>query len=64
MKNIKLNEQLIDEFFGGMDSDCLEQVKNLVEQGAVLNPISGEIIINNTRTGIFTDFIFDGVKHD
>lgn len=37
MKNIKLNDTLINRFFGGMDNDCLEQVKNLVEQGAVLN---------------------------
>ena len=58
MKNIELNETMIDRFFGGMDSDCLEQVKNLVEQGAVLNPTTGEIILNNTRTGIYTDYNF------
>lgn len=34
MENIKLNEQLINKFFGGLDSDCLEQVKALVKQGA------------------------------
>ena len=56
MENIKLTDSMINRFFGGLDSDCLEQVKNLVEQGAVLNPISGEIILNNTRTGIFTDY--------
>ena len=56
MKNIKLNQTMIDRFFGEMDSDCLEKVKNLVDQGAVLNPVTGEIIINNTRTGIFTDY--------
>ena len=56
MKNIRLNDQLISRFFGGMDSDCLEQVKDLVEQGAVLNPLSGELIIDNTRTGVFTDY--------
>ena len=56
MKNIKLDDELINEFFGGMDSDCLEQVKELVAQGAVLNPITGELILNNTRTGIFTDY--------
>ena len=56
MKNIKLNEELIDIFFGGMDSECLNQVKDLVEQGAVLNPLSGELILNNTRTGIYTDY--------
>lgn len=56
MENIKLNESMIDRFFGGMDNDCLEQVKALVQQGAVLNPLSGELILNNTRTGIFTDY--------
>ena len=56
MKNIRLNDQLISKFFGGLDSDCIEQVKALVEQGAVLNPLSGELILNNTRTGIFTDY--------
>ena len=58
MKNIELNESMIDQFFGGMDNDCLTQVKELIEQGAVLNPVSGELILNNTRTGIFTDYLF------
>ena len=56
MKNIRLNDQLISKFFGGLDSDCLEQVKALVEQGAVLNPLSGELVLDNTRTNIFTDY--------
>ena len=56
MENIKLNEKLVNRFFGGLDSDCLEQVKALVEQGAVLNPLSGELVFNNTRTSIFTDY--------
>ena len=56
MKNIKSNESMINRFFGAMDNDCLEKVRNLVEQGAVLNPLSGELILNNTRTGIFTDY--------
>ena len=56
MRNIKLNNILINRFFGGLDSDCLEKVKDLVEQGAVLNPLSGELVLNNTRTGIFTDY--------
>ena len=56
METIILNDQLINKFFGGMDSDCLEQVKDLVEQGAVLNPLSVELIIDNTRTGVFTDY--------
>lgn len=56
METIKLNKKLINRFFGGMDSDCIEQVKNLVEQGAVLNPLSGELVLNNTRTGVFTDY--------
>ena len=56
MENIKLNENLINKLFGGLDSDCLEQVKALVEQGAVLNPLNGEIVLNNTGTEIFTDY--------
>ena len=56
MENIKLNESSLNKLFGDMDSDCLEQVKALVEQGAVLNPLSGEIIFNNTRTDIYTDY--------
>ena len=58
MEKLKLTETLIDKFFGGMDNDCLEQVENLVEQGAVLNVVTGELILNDTRTGIFTDFFF------
>ena len=57
MKNIKLTNSMVDKFFGGMDSDCIEQVKALVEQGAILNPLSGELVLNNTRTGIFTDYL-------
>ena len=53
---IFLNDSMINRFFGGMDSDCIEQVKNLMEQGAVLNPLSGELVLNNTMTGIFTDY--------
>ncbi len=59
MENIKLNEELILKFFGGMDFDCIQQVKDLVEQGAVLNTLTGEIILNNTRTGIFTDYFME-----
>lgn len=58
MENIKLNENLINKFFCGMDSDCIQQIKDLAQQGAVINPLSGEIIINNIKTGIFTDFDF------
>ena len=56
MKNIKLNNKLINKFFSSLDSDCIAQVKDLVEQGAVLNPLSGELVLNNTRTSIFTDY--------
>ena len=56
MKNIKLTDTMIYVFFGDLDPECLEQVKNLVEQGAVLNPLSGELVLNNTRTGIFTEY--------
>ena len=57
IKNIKLNENLLNKFFGGMDSECLAQVQHLVEQGAVLNTITGELVLNNIRTGIFTDYL-------
>ena len=57
MENIKLTDSMINRFFGGMNSDCLEQVKELVKQGAVLNPLSRELVLNNTRTGIFTDYL-------
>ena len=56
MKNIKLNEKLINKFFGGLDSDCLEQVKELVEQGAVLNLKDGNLYIGNTNQHIGTDY--------
>ena len=56
METIKLNQTMIDRFFGGMDSDCIKQVKELVDKGAVLNPLSGELVLNNTRTGVFTDY--------
>lgn len=59
MENIKLNESMVNRFFGGLDSDCLEQVKELAQQGAVINTLTGELILNNTRTGIFTDFFND-----
>lgn len=56
MKNIKLNQTMIDRFFGGMDSDCIEQVKNLVEQGAVLSLNDGNLYIGNTNQHIGTDY--------
>src|SRR5574344_879762 len=56
MKNIKLNQTMIDRFFGGMDSDCIDQVKNLVEQGAVLNLNDGNLYIGKTNQHIGTDY--------
>ena len=56
MKTIKLDGNLIGKFFGGMDSDCLEQIKDLAQQGAVLNTITGELILKSVKTGIFTDY--------
>ena len=53
---IFLSDSMINRFFGGMDNDCIEQIKELAKQGAVLNPLSGELILNNTRTGIRTDY--------
>lgn len=63
MENIKLTDSLVNKFFSGLDSDCLEQVKALVEQGAVINPLSGELVLNNTRTGIYTDYFMEK-KHE
>ena len=56
MKNIKLTDSMIDRFFGGMDSDCIEQVKELVEQGAVLNLKDGNLYLGNTNQHIGTDY--------
>lgn len=53
---IFLNEKLINRFFGGMDSDCIKQVKNLVEQGAVLNLNDGNLYLNNINQHIGTDY--------
>ena len=62
MRNIKLNKSLVNKFFGDLDADCLEEVIRLVEQGAVLDPLSGEIILYNTGTGIFTDYFKEQKK--
>ena len=56
MKKINLNKDLINIFFSEMDSDCLSQVKDLAQQGAVLDPLNGELVLNNIRTRIFTDY--------
>ena len=56
METIKLTHELIDVFFGGMDLDELKELEELAEQGAVLDPTSGEIILHNTGTGIYTDY--------
>lgn len=56
MENIKLNKSMINKFFGGMDLDCIEQVKGLVEQGAVLNPKDGNLYLGNTNQHIGTDY--------
>ena len=54
--NIKLNEQLTNRLFEDMDSECLEQVQLLVKQGATLDPLNGELVLNNIRTSVFTDY--------
>lgn len=53
---IFLSDSMIDRFFGGMDNDCLEQVKNLVGKGAVLNLNDGNLYIGNTNQHIGTDY--------
>ena len=53
---IFLNDSMINRFFGGMNSDCIEQVKALVEQGAVLNLNDGNLYIGNTNQHIGTDY--------
>ena len=64
MKTIKLDGNLIGKFFGGMDSDCLEQIKDLAQQGAVINTTTGEIVLNNIRTNIFTDYFTRGLDDE
>ena len=56
MKNIKLNESMINRFFGGMDNDCLEQVTDLVKQGAVISLNDGNLYLNNINQHIGTDY--------
>ena len=56
MEKIKLTENLINKFFAGLDSECLEQVKDLAQQGAVIDPLNGELVLNNIRTSVFTDY--------
>ena len=53
---IFLSDSMINRFFGGMDSDCIEQVKELVEQGAVLNLKDGNLYLNNINQHIGTDY--------
>ena len=53
---IFLSDSMINRFFGGMDNDCLEQVKELVKQGAVLNLKDGNLYIGNTNQHIGTDY--------
>ena len=56
MKNIKLTDSMINRFFGGMDNDCIEQVRELVKQGAVLNLQDGNLYLNNINQHIGTDY--------
>ena len=56
MKKINLNKDLINIFFSEMDSDCLTQVQHLAQKGAVLDPLSGELILKSVKTGVFTDY--------
>ena len=53
---IFLSDSMINKFFGGMDSDCIEQVKELVDQGAVLNLNDGNLYLGNTNQHIGTDY--------
>ena len=53
---IFLNDSMINRFFGGMDSDCIEQVKELVDKGAVLNLKDGNLYLGNTNQHIGTDY--------
>lgn len=56
MKNIKLTDSMVNRFFGGMDSDCIEQVKELVGKGAVLNLNDGNLYLDNINQHIGTDY--------
>lgn len=56
MENIKLNESMINRFFGGMDTDCLEEVRAIVKQGAVLNLKDGNLYLDKINQHIGTDY--------
>ena len=64
MEKIKLNENLINKFFAGLDSECLEQVKDLAQQGAVIDPLNGELILKSVKTGVFTDYFSEAFYLD
>lgn len=56
-KFIEMNEALIDVFFGGMDSECLEQIKKLeAEGGLLLNIKTGGLVRKCIGQHIYTDY--------
>ena len=64
MEKIKLTQELADKFFCGMDSDGLAQVQHLAQQGAVLDPLNGEIVLESVKTGVFTDYFSEAFYLD
>ena len=52
-----MTPELVDKFFGGMDAECLEQVRKLEEHGnLLLDARTGELFQNATGTKIYTDY--------
>lgn len=57
MEYIEMRENLIDVFFYGLDDDCKEEIKRIIEKGfCYINPNTGELIQDKTGTGIYTDY--------
>ena len=54
---IEMNENLVEKFFGGMDAECLEQVRKLEEYGnLLLDARTGELFANSIGQKIYTDY--------
>lgn len=62
---IEMTENLVEKFFGGMDAECLEQVKKLEEKGnLLLNAKTGELFQNAIGTKIYTDYFQNAFYKD
>ena len=59
--NLKQKPALINVFFGGWDTDCLENVKNIIEKAnqAYVCILDGMLSVDGCATGIRTDYFDD-----